>query len=238
MRPILFYLLFFVFFTSCKNEVSKNSESEEFQYIDYRKSDFIYKLRILDEVDEEFYDDQFGYTDVKLTQRIYVKDKCFGNRDTKNWESAEKFASKNGFPELTLITNISLPTKKNKYKTVWRAYQYCQYDSIYKLYGTTDGAMFELKQGEIKYKDRNDYRCLRIIRQDPDDNSGFKMQILSFVKLKDSWKLAQREKINTEKDMTRPSYCYDTELELNYRKDKVFELYRNTFEFDEGMICK
>ena len=239
MRPILLYLLL-ITFTSCKNELSENSKKGKFQYLDYssNKYDCIYKLRILDDVDDEFYDDKYGYSEVKLTPRIYVKDKCFGIRNEINFDSAEKYVSENGFPKITITTNISLPTRDKKYKTVWRTYQHYQYDLKAKAYLTFDAGTIELRQGEINYNGRKDYRCLKIIRQNPDENNGFKMQILSFIKLKNSWKLAQREKINTEKEKTTPTYCFDTISDLEFGKDNIYELNMSTFENEYDMICQ
>jgi len=239
MRQIFLYILLIIF-TSCKNELSNNTKKGKFQYLDYssNKYDCIYKLRILDDVDDEFYDDKYGYSEVKLTTRVYVIDKYFGIRNKKNFDSAEKYASENGFPEITIVTNISLPTRDKKYKTVWRTYQYYQYDLKAKAYLTFDAGTIELRQGEIKYNGRADYRCLKIIRQNPDENNGFKMQILSFIKVKNSWKLAQREKINTEKEKSTPTYCFDTISDLEFGKDKVYELYMSTFEYEYDMICQ
>ena len=202
--------------------------------------DLMYKLRILDTIDEIYYDDQYAFTLVKCENRIYVKDSCFGNRG--NIDNAINYAMTVGKPVVKEIMSVSLPMRDNPnvYEKVWQIYQHGDYDSLANGYTTMDYGKIELRQGEINYKGKLT-RCVKISKQLPDIFDIHEIHTLNFIKLKDAWKLVLREKISINKDLKSKkivTYCYDTISDCPIQEGKVFQLYHECFVDSKYMTCQ
>lgn len=171
----------------------------------------VFKLALVPDSVEGYYFDANGKNTILLTTKICSGTRCFGGTDSI--PAALKYARAHpgepGTANLNIVTIMSIKKEGGSDEAVW------QWNNPVNLneegYSIRE-VNLALEEGTLNFQNRH-RNCLRIIFKQPDEGDGFKMYILTLLRLQDRWALVSRERLNTMRPdpaNEKFGYCKDT----------------------------